>query len=330
MPYKLRNNRRHKFEKTKFKITNWSDYNKALINRGSVTLWLSSEIIKAWGPKKHKQKLQGGQFKYSDTAILAALSIKIVYHLPYRATQGLLESIMSLMKIKLDVPNYTRICRRAATLELPDLANIGNEDHINIVIDSTGLKVFGAGIWSEEKHGLKKRREWRKLHLTIDRDSHAIIAQELTNYDITDESQVAPMLEDVGQNIAHLAADTAYDTNGVYNSIVAQAGNDVVIAIPPRPHAALFSVDYNEDPTKRDHNILFAETYGKYRWQDYSDYNFRALAETAMFRYKTIISEKLFSRNMISQKVEARIACVVLNKMTALGMPKSVKIKVAA
>ena len=330
MPYKLRNSSRHKFEKTKFKITNWSDYNKALINRGSVTLWLSAEIIKAWSPKKLKKKLQGGQFKYSDTAIQAALSIKTVYHLPYRATQCLLESIMSLMKIKLDVPNYTMICRRAATLELPTLANIGNEEHLNIVIDSTGLKIFGAGIWSEEKHGLKKRRQWRKLHLTVDRDSHAIIAQELTDSDIADDSQVAPMLENITQNITHFAADTAYDTNAVYDSIVAEAGNDVTIAIPPRMHAALFSVDYNNDPTKRDHNILFAEMHGKYRWQDYVDYNYRALAETAMFRYKAIISEKLFNRKMSAQKIEARIACVVLNKITGLGMPKSVKVKVAA
>jgi hypothetical protein len=329
MPYKLRNDRRHKFEKVKFKITNWSEYNQALKERGSITLWLSPEIIKAWHPKKSKQKLQGGQFKYSDTAIQAALSIKTVYHLPYRATQGLLESIMSLMRIKLDVPDYTSICRRAAKLELPELVNIGNEDHINIVIDSTGLKIFGAGIWSEEKHGLKKRRQWRKLHLTIDRDSHSIIAQELTDSDVTDDSQVTLMLDNVVQNITHFAADTAYDTNAVYDSIVARAG-DATIAIPPRPHAALFSVNYNDDPTKRDHNILFAEKHGKYCWQDYSDYNYRALAETAMFRYKAIISEKLFSRKMAAQKVEARIACVVLNKMTALGMPKSTKIKVAA
>ena len=96
------------------------------------------------------------------------------------------------MKINLDVPDYTRICRRAATLELPELANIGNQEHINIAIDSTGLKIFGAGVWSETKHGLKKRRQWRKLHLTIDRDSHAIIAQELTTNAETDDYLVEP------------------------------------------------------------------------------------------------------------------------------------------
>lgn len=234
------------------------------------------------------------------------------------------------MKIELDVPNYTSICRRAATLDLPELANIGSEENINIVVDSTGLKIFGAGIWSEEKHSLKKRRQWRKLHLTVDRDSHAIIAQELTDSDITDDSQIATMLVDVEQNISHFAADTAYDTNNVYDAIVAQSDNEVTIAIPPRMQAALFSVNYNEEPTKRDHNILFAEKYGKYRWQDYSDYNYRALAEMAMYRYKTIISDKLYSRKLAAQKIEARIACIVLNKMTVLGMPRSVKIKVAA
>ena len=97
MPYKLRNNRRHKFEKTKFKITNWSQYNKALKERGSITLWLSQEIIKTWYTKKRKQKLQGRQFKYSDVAIEAALSVKATLHLPYRATEGCLESIMQLI-----------------------------------------------------------------------------------------------------------------------------------------------------------------------------------------------------------------------------------------
>ena len=115
-----------------------------------------------------------------------------------------------------------------------------------------------------------------------------------------------------------------------FHSIITHAGNNVVIAIPPRMQAALFSVDYNQNPTKRDHNILFAEQYGKYRWQDYSDYNLRALAETAMFRYKTIIGDKLYSRKFASQKVETKIACVVLNKLTALGMPKSARIKLAA
>jgi len=280
--------------------------------------------------KKRKQKLQGAQFKYSDIAIQAALSVKAAFHLPDRATEGFLESIMQLMKINIDVPDYTCICRRAAKLEIPELANIVDCENINIVVDSTGLKIFGAGIWHEEKHGLKKCRGWHNLHLTVDSGSHAIIAQELTNSDVTDDSQLAPMLRDVKQNITHFAGDTAYDTNAVYDSIVTHAGNNVVIAIPSRMQASLFSVDYNQNPTKRDHNILFAEQYGKYRWQDYSDYNLRALAETAMFRYKTIIGDKLYSRKFASQKVETKIACVVLNKLTALGMPKSARIKLAA
>ncbi len=132
--------------------------------------------------KKHQQKLQGSQFKYSDIAIEAAITIKTVYHLPYRATQGLLESIVQLMNINITVPHYSRICRRARILEIPALANINHDEHLNVIIDSTGLKIFGAGLWHEEKHGLKKRREWRKLHLVIDRNSQAIIAQELTTY----------------------------------------------------------------------------------------------------------------------------------------------------
>ena len=195
MPYKIRNSRRHKFKKARYKITNQSQYNQALINRGSITLWLSPDIIRAWHPKKRKQKLQGGQFKYSDIAIEAAITIKTVYHLPYRATQGLLESIMRLMNFNITVPHYSRICRRARILEIPEFVNINNDEHLNIIIDSTGLKIFGAGLWHEEKHGLKKRREWRKLHLVIDRNSQTIIAQELTTSQDSDTATVPELLK---------------------------------------------------------------------------------------------------------------------------------------
>lgn len=279
--------------------------------------------------KKHQQKLQGSQFKYSDIAIEAAITIKTVYHLPYRATQGLLESIVQLMNINITVPHYSRICRRARILEIPALANINHDEHLNVIIDSTGLKIFGAGLWHEEKHGLKKRREWRKLHLVIDRNSQAIIAQELTTYLDSDPATVDNLLNQITEEIGSVTADGAYNTNEVYDSIAAHAQDNVVIAIPSQINSALFSVNYIDEPTKRDHNILFAEKYGKYRWQDYSDYNYRSLVETAMFRYKKIIGEALYSRNFSAQKVESKIACHVLNKMTALGMPISEKIKVA-
>jgi hypothetical protein len=281
-------------------------------------------------PKKRKQKLQGGQFKYSDIAIEAAITIKTVYHLPYRATQGLLESIMRLMNFNITVPHYSRICRRARILEIPEFVNINNDEHLNIIIDSTGLKIFGAGLWHEEKHGLKKRREWRKLHLVIDRNSQAIIAQELTTSQDSDPATVPELLKQLVGEINSVTADGAYNTNEVYDSIAAHAKGDVVIAIPPQINSALFSVNYIDEPTKRDHNILFAEKYGKYRWQNYSDYNYRSLVETTMFRYKKIIGESLFSRKFSTQKVESKIACHVLNKMTALGMPISESIKVAA
>ena len=237
---------------------------------------------------------------------------------------------MQLMKINIDVPDYTSVCRRAAKLDMPELANIVDGENINIVVDSTGLKIFGAGIWHEEKHGLKKRRQWRKLHLTIDRDSHAIIAQELTTNSESDDSQVAPMLENITQNISHFAADKAYDKfNVYYKAVHDQAGNDVTIAIPPIKNAVVHD-DMSSDLCSRNHNVSYIEEHGSYCWQSHSDYDFRALGEVAMFRYKTIIGDKLYSRKLASQKVESRMACVVLNKMTALGMPRSVKIKVAA
>jgi len=329
MPYKFRDARRHKFEKARYQINNWPNYNEALKKRGSVTLWFSDKIIKAWYSKKNKRKNRGGQFKYSDIAIQTALTIKAVYQLPYRATEGFLTSLVEVMKIPLEIPNYSRMCRRALLLDVPDLKFNNEQNPINIIIDSTGLKIFGAGQWHEAKHGLKKRRGWRKLHLVIDRDSQAILAQELTTEQESDDSQIQPLLEQLEGQINSVSADTAYDTDNVYQKISEYSSADVCIAIPPREQAAL-SVSYKMSPPKRDHNILFIEEHGRYRWQDYSDYHYRALVETAMYRYKTIMGEKLYSRSLAKQKVETKIACHILNTMTNLGMPTSTKIKRAA
>ncbi len=237
------------------------------------------------------------------------------------------------MDIALDVPDYTRLCRRAKTAVLSDLKNIHDNEDIHILIDSTGLKIFGQGQgqgqWHAEKHGLKKRREWRKRHLVIDRDTHAIVAQELTTYYDSDDFQVEPLLENIEKNILSVSADGAYDADRVYQGIAKSSTKGVVVAIPPRQKARL-SENNISSPSKRDHNILFVEEYGKYRWQNYSDYGYRALVETAMSRYKTIIGGTMFSRDLSAQKAESKIACLVPNKMAKTRMPKSIRVKNAA
>lgn len=326
MPYKLRNNRRHKFAKTRYEITNWPEYNKALQERGSVTLWLSDDVIKAWYETKNKKtRQQGRQFKYSNTAIQAALMIKMVFHLSYRSLTGFLNSIIGLMNIALDVPDYTRICRRAHSLDVSKFKEIPNGDPVNIVVDSTGLKIFGQGEWSEEKHGKRERRKWRKLHLVIDRDSQEIIAQELTDNAVSDESQFKPLMDNVGGDITSISADGGYDSCNVYQAIEGRASG-AIVAIPPNANAVLSA----KSRAARKHNLEFINENGRQRWQDYSDYNYRALVETVMFRYKQLIGDKMFSRDFLMQKVESRTACHVLNKMASLGMPASVKFKVAA
>ena len=137
------------------------------------------------------------------------------------------------------------------------------------------------------------------------------------------------MLENITQNITHFAADKAYDKFNVYQSVHDKAGNNVTIAIPPIKNAIVHD-DKSNDFGSRNHNVAYIDEHGSYSWQSHSDYNFRALGEVAMYRYKTIIGDKLYSRKLNSQKVESRIGCIVLNKKTALGMPRSVKIKVAA
>jgi hypothetical protein len=327
MPYKLRQNQNHKFKKATYKIKNWPEYNAALEKRGSVKLWFSDEVIKSWYANKIKNKDRGRQNKYSDLAIQAALCIKVQFKLTYRSVTGFLNSLINVMDLSLDIPHYSRICRRARILDLPKLIRKSYGENINIVIDSTGLKVYGAGQWHEEKHNIIKKRTWRKFHIVVDKDTHEIIAQELTTNVDSDDSQVPKLLTQINEGLNHVSADGAYDTDSVYESIEKNSNNkNVTIAIPPRKHAAL-SCFYETDPTARDKNILFVEEHGRHKWQDYSDYNYRSIAENAMMRYQTLIGGKLYSRTLESQKIESRIGCLVINKFTRIGMPKSQKIK---
>ena len=147
--------------KDKYKILNWSDYNRSLINRGSITIWINEEVIQEWNYEGKQQ--QGGKKLYSDLAIEICLSVKKLYELGFRQTQGFMESLFFLMQIKMNVPFYSQICRRAKRLNIK-IGDFNKSGNINIVVDSTGLKVYGEGEWKVRKFGWSKHRTWRKLY----------------------------------------------------------------------------------------------------------------------------------------------------------------------
>jgi hypothetical protein len=161
VPFKLNQDRRHHIPRQQHKVTNWPAYDASLRQRGSLTVWFTDEAIAAW--EAEPRTTRGGQPWYSELAILTALTLRAVFRLAYRQTEGLIGSLMRLLGLTLPVPDHTTLSRRAATLEVPRPRSSHHADPVHLLVDSTGLKLCGPGEWLVEKHGTKARRSWRKF-----------------------------------------------------------------------------------------------------------------------------------------------------------------------
>src|SRR3954466_8627418 len=211
LPFKLNQDRRHHIPKQKHKVTNWREYDASLRQRGSLTVWFTAEAIAAW--RAAPRTTRGGQPWYSPLAILTALTLRAVFRLALRQTEGLIGSILHLLGLELAVPDHTTLSRRAETLEGPCPRSSPGSGPVHLLVDSTGLKLGGPGAWLTEKHGTRQRRSWRKLHLGVDAATGQIEAVELTTNDVDDGSQVGPLLDQVeGAAVASFAGDGAYDS----------------------------------------------------------------------------------------------------------------------
>jgi hypothetical protein len=319
MPNKHNDARRHHIPKMTFKVTNWSAYEAGLRWRGSLTLWVSDEAIAAW--RAAPRKTPGGQARYSETAIETALMVRLVFHQPLRQTEGLLGSLLELMGLDLPVPDHTTVSRRAARLT-PVLRTALPSGSVTLVIDSTGLKVYGAGEWHRDKHSVRGRRTWRKLHLTVDAATNTIVAATLTTSGEGDAGQVGPLLDQTAGPIDTVMADGAYDGEPTYRTILDRHPAATVV-IPPRSTAVPGST---ADPTQRDRHIQSLAEEGRLGWQRETDDGKRSKAETAISRYKRILGDHLHARKLPGQQAEAAIGVAVLNRMMDAGRPDSVRV----
>jgi len=302
-----------------YRVQNWSDYENALVQRGSITFWMSEEFEKIWLYTGKKQR--GSQFDYSDKAIEIMLTLKEIFHLPNRSVEGFVRSLFQMMKIDLPVPDHTTLSKRSKTLKV----NLPKQSagSLNVVMDSTGLKVYGEGEWKVRKHGYSKHRTWRKLHLGGNPDNGEILAVVLTGNNISDDAVVKEMLTQIEQALLACAADGAYDKRKVYDALNAHSP-EVDIMIPPRKNAHIWQHGNSKEARlKRDENLRYIRQHGRQQWKDNSGYHIRSLAETFMFRLKTIFGDNLSARLLETQMTQARIRCAALNKMTHLGMPES-------
>lgn len=306
-------------EKVQYRVTNWPEYDRALVRRGSLTLWFDDVFLnERWRPAPTGRR--GAPFRYSDTAIQALLILKAVFDLPYRMVEGLAGSIVRLLGLTLSIPDHTLLSRRAKTLrvEIPRRARTGL---IHLVVDSTGLKVYGEGEWKVRQHGAGQRRTWRKVHVAVDAQVKDVLAVEVTTAQWTDGEVFAGLLEQIEDPIAQVDADGAYDTRAV-SAAAAAHGADLVV--PPRENAVPWAADH-----PRTQALADIATHGLSAWKRARGYHHRSLAENAMYRFKQLFGDRLASRRFETQVTEVHVRVAALNVMTYLGMPVSVPVGVS-
>src|SRR5215213_5160553 len=237
MPYKANEPRRHRIPRARYRVTNWPDYDRALQQRGSLTVWVTPEALAAWHPPRTGRR--GRSPQYAEIAIETGHLPRLAFGRPWRQTEGLLRSLTDLLGVGVGVPDHTTFLRRSPGLALAKpLARAQASGPVHVVIDSTGLKVHGAGEWLAETHGGRGRRTWRKLHLAVDPGSGEILASELTATEEGDASQVGPLLDQITGPIASVTADGAYDGEPIYRAVAEhQSDPPVAVVIPPRASA---------------------------------------------------------------------------------------------
>lgn len=325
MPNKLKDAVRHKFKKKNYNNRDWKLYEAGLRSQGDITIWFCEDAIAGWNPPVLHKRKRGRQKKYSDLAIETAYVIGLVYKKKLRQTEGFMRSIVKLLRLDLDIPDHTTLSRRCETIVVSKKKPSPNKDSkpITVIIDSTGLKVFGEKEWMSHKHGTKQRKVWRKLHLCIDEDGE-ILSSTLTCHTISDTSQVEELLKEVKAPIKEMLGDGGYDHPATYHALNAHRSrhpqSPIIQAIIP-PNTG-FQEARETDSLQRLHNIHLIEDKGKLSWQNQMDYGRRSKVENTMHRYKTLIGNKLRSKTFESQFTETKIAVQILNRMRNLCVSK--------
>lgn len=304
--------------KVRYRVTNWPEYDRALVQRGSLTIWFDEEFLREhWRPAPTGRR--GAPFQYSDIALQALLTLKAVFALPYRRVEGLAGSIMRLMGWALPIPDHTLLSRRAQTLtvQIPRRPRTGP---IHMGVDSTGLKIYGEGEWKVRRHGAGKRRTWRKVHLAFDTDVKDALAVEVTTEEWTDSEVFQGLLDQIEGAIAQVDGDGAYDTRGVYDAAMERGAK---VAVPPRENAVPWEADH-----PRTQALAAIAAQGLPAWKQAVGYHRRSLAENGIYRFKQLFGDRLASRLFETQVTEVHVRVAALNVMTYLGMPVSVPVGV--
>ena len=314
-------------KKDTYRIRNWRQYNQSLVNRGSITFWFNPDVIQKWYSVERTEK-RGRPETYSDDAIRCGLMIRTVFRTALRFLQGFVASIIAILKLPLKCPHYSVFSRRAKDLKIPLRKLLKPGEKLNIVFDSTGIKVYGEGEWKVRKHGYSKRRTWRKVHVGMCADTGQVVVSAITSNDVSDDEAMVEMMAAIDDiPLGDVIGDGAYDTTDCREAIFDRGGRQV---IPPDRNAKKQKKkDWIPALQERDEAIKRIQELGEEGrsiWKREIGYHRRSPVETCMFRYKTVLGERFSSRTEANQVTEGRVKLDVLNRMLELGKPESYKV----
>ena len=268
----------HKKPKTRYRLRNWGEYNRALVQRGSLTLWLTADVLQTWHPTELEGR-RGHPRTYTDTAIATMATLQEIYHLGVRQTEGLMQSLGEILRLEVAIPDYSTLSRRRATLEIA-LPRTRGTEALHVVVDSTGVKVFGEGEWKVRQHGYTYRRTWRKVHLGVDEASGELVAAVVTTNNYSDGQLLPDLLAQVEGEIRQVSGDGGYDKRQCYEAIRARHAR---ATIPPQRNAKIWPHGNTKaERLARDQNLRRIRQVGRAAWKRESGYHRRSLAETAV------------------------------------------------
>ena len=303
-------------KRSKFKVTNWPEYNNILRNRGRIDFMIAEDLSDGWHEDTWGNKKRGGQRIYSDKAILMCLQIRCLFGLKLRQSQGFINWIFMLAGLPLTCPDYTTLSKRGRKLNLEFLLDSKDVDFDYVCLDSTGIQTYTGNEWLENKHGKQYiRRTWKKLHIAT--GNNGIITDAITTcHNKDDRSQVTELLKDI--KTKEVLGDPGYDGENIYQAIRAKGMKPTI-----RPPNNLVTKNAK---TERQQSAAYQQTKGYHAWRNKNNYGRRELVENTFFRFKGSFGSKFLSREDDNMKNEMTIKCQLLNKMFEIGKPNSIRV----
>jgi len=288
---------------------NWKEYNKQLIQRGSLKLLIDPRLLKASQTRKSHRR--GRPVEYRSLVIEFLVFVKVHFKLAYRALQGFAHFFLTKFLPKKKVPHYSLICKRIKQLD-KSLPSLPSNRGAVVILDASGMKVYGEGEWKVKVHGRGRPRTWVKVHLAIDSQTQEIVAEAITDKTVGDSKMTSKLLGQLKHGPSQVMADGAYDKAHARKGIRDINAEEI---IPPPRNAKYHGKDDARDRAVLEILGLGNDKLARCIWGKLTGYNQRVLVETAFSSLKRLFGERFFSRTRERQRIESRVRCHLINRM---------------